>query len=211
MLILRDRTELHQLMQDLDGARDVTKALRAQAHEFANTMHMISGLIELGRTEQIVDFVTRFGHGGSVLSRRSPPASPTRMLRACSWPRALSRPRRASVWSSMKGQSSRPTARPIRSLCSATSSTTRWPAASCITWSSYSPRPFCLSDSTSAFSTGRNSEITPRSHHRCSIRPASTGCCNPARSRPPPLPPVQLHRPFPLAPPGCRSPRGCPR
>ncbi len=73
VLILRDRTELHQLLQDLDGARDVTQALRAQAHEFANKMHVISGLIELGRTEQVVDFITRAGHGGSVLSRALSP------------------------------------------------------------------------------------------------------------------------------------------
>ncbi|MBP2218414.1 ATP-binding protein [Arthrobacter sp. CAN_C5] len=68
MLILRDRTELHQLLQDLDGARDVTQALRVQAHEFSNKMHVISGLLELGRTEQAVDFITRSGHGGSVVS-----------------------------------------------------------------------------------------------------------------------------------------------
>lgn len=68
VLILRDRTELHQLLQDLDGARDVTQALRVQAHEFSNKMHVISGLLELGRTEQAVDFITRSGHGGSVVS-----------------------------------------------------------------------------------------------------------------------------------------------
>ena len=68
VLILRDRTELHQLLQDLDGARDVTQALRVQAHEFSNKMHVISGLLELGRTEQAVDFISRSGHGGSVVS-----------------------------------------------------------------------------------------------------------------------------------------------
>ncbi|MBG6179043.1 ATP-binding protein [Arthrobacter sp. CAN_A1] len=68
VLILRDRTELHQLLQDLDGARDVTQALRVQAHEFSNKMHVISGLLELGRTAQAVDFITRSGHGGSVVS-----------------------------------------------------------------------------------------------------------------------------------------------
>ncbi len=68
VLILRDRTELHQLLQDLDGARDVTQALRAQAHEFSNKMHVISGLLELGRTQQAVDFISRSGHGGSVVA-----------------------------------------------------------------------------------------------------------------------------------------------
>lgn len=68
VLVLRDRTELHQLLLDLDGARDVTQALRSQAHEFANKMHVISGLLELGRTEKAVDFISRSGHGGSVVS-----------------------------------------------------------------------------------------------------------------------------------------------
>ncbi|MBG6182986.1 two-component system CitB family sensor kinase [Arthrobacter sp. CAN_A214] len=68
VMILRDRTELHQLLTDLDGERDVTQALRAQAHEFANRMHTISGLLELGRTSQAVDFISRSGHGGSLVS-----------------------------------------------------------------------------------------------------------------------------------------------
>lgn len=68
VLVLRDRTELHQLLLDLDGARDVTQALRSQAHEFANKMHVISGLLELGRTDKAVDFISRSGHGGSVVS-----------------------------------------------------------------------------------------------------------------------------------------------
>lgn len=68
LLILRDRTELHLLLQDLDGARDVTQALRVQAHEFSNKMHVISGLLELDRTEQAVNFISRSGHGGSVVS-----------------------------------------------------------------------------------------------------------------------------------------------
>lgn len=68
VLILRDRTELHQLLLDLDGARDTTTALRAQAHEFSNRMHVISGLLELGKTAEAVDFISRSGHGGSVIS-----------------------------------------------------------------------------------------------------------------------------------------------
>jgi two-component system CitB family sensor kinase len=68
VMILRDRTELHQLLTDLDGARDVTAALRAQAHEFANRMHTVSGLLELGRTAQAVDFISRSGHGGALIS-----------------------------------------------------------------------------------------------------------------------------------------------
>lgn len=73
VLVLRDRTELHETLRDLDGARDLTKALRAQAHEFSNRMHVISGLIELGRTAEAVDFIERSGHGGSLSSSASLP------------------------------------------------------------------------------------------------------------------------------------------
>jgi two-component system, CitB family, sensor kinase len=66
VLVLRDRTELLRTLRELDGARDVTQALRAQAHEFSNRMHVISGLIELGRPEEAMDFIARAGHGGSL-------------------------------------------------------------------------------------------------------------------------------------------------
>jgi two-component system, CitB family, sensor kinase len=66
VLILRDRTELLRTIHELDGARDVTQALRAQAHEFSNRMHVISGLIEMGRTEDAMEFIARAGHGGSL-------------------------------------------------------------------------------------------------------------------------------------------------
>lgn len=66
VLILRDRTELQNTLRELDGARDLTEALRAQAHEFSNRMHVISGLIELGQSDEAVDFIARAGHGGSL-------------------------------------------------------------------------------------------------------------------------------------------------
>lgn len=66
VLILRDRTELHSVLRDLDGARDLTEALRAQAHEFANTMHVVSGLIETGNPREAMDFIGRSGYGGAL-------------------------------------------------------------------------------------------------------------------------------------------------
>ncbi len=64
VLVLRDRTELHALLRDLDGARGLTDSLRAQSHEFANTLHVVSGLLELGQIDEAVSFVARVGHGG---------------------------------------------------------------------------------------------------------------------------------------------------
>lgn len=66
VLILRDRTELHEVLHELDGARDVSEALRAQAHEFANTMHVVSGLIETGSPQLALDVITDAGYGGAL-------------------------------------------------------------------------------------------------------------------------------------------------
>ena len=54
----RDRTELEGLLRELDNARSVTEALRAQAHDFSNRLHTIAGLIELGRYEEAMQLTT---------------------------------------------------------------------------------------------------------------------------------------------------------
>jgi two-component system CitB family sensor kinase len=55
---LRDRTEMDQLVQELTSTRGLTDALRAQQHEFANRMHTVVGLLELGRTAEAMSFLT---------------------------------------------------------------------------------------------------------------------------------------------------------
>ncbi|TMC45736.1 MAG: sensor histidine kinase [Chloroflexi bacterium] len=54
----RDRTELESLLRELDNARSVTEALRAQAHDFSNRLHTIAGMIELGRHEEAIQMTT---------------------------------------------------------------------------------------------------------------------------------------------------------
>jgi two-component system CitB family sensor kinase len=54
----RDRTELEGLLRELDNARSVSEALRAQAHDFSNRLHTIAGLIELGRQEEAIQLTT---------------------------------------------------------------------------------------------------------------------------------------------------------
>jgi len=54
----RDRTELESLLRELDNARSVSEALRAQAHDFSNRLHTIAGLIELGRQEEAIRLTT---------------------------------------------------------------------------------------------------------------------------------------------------------
>ena len=68
VFILRDNTELHALMRDLDGAQSLADGLRAQAHGFANKLHVISGLLELGHISEAVAFIERVGEGGTLSS-----------------------------------------------------------------------------------------------------------------------------------------------
>jgi two-component system, CitB family, sensor kinase len=56
---LRDRTELEGLMRELTTVRGLADALRAQAHESANELHTVVGLVELGRYEDAIAFATR--------------------------------------------------------------------------------------------------------------------------------------------------------
>lgn len=69
VLILRDRTELHTMLRDRDGALDVTQALRAQAHEFANKLHVISGLLELGEQSKAVEYLGRSHSDAAFVNR----------------------------------------------------------------------------------------------------------------------------------------------
>jgi sensor histidine kinase regulating citrate/malate metabolism len=57
VVTLRDRTELAALEHRLDASRHVTDTLRAQTHEFANRLHTIAGLTELGEHEEVRRFV----------------------------------------------------------------------------------------------------------------------------------------------------------
>jgi two-component system, CitB family, sensor kinase len=56
---LRDRTELITLQHQLDAVQQATDTLRAQAHEFSNRLHTISGLIELGEYGEVAGYVQR--------------------------------------------------------------------------------------------------------------------------------------------------------
>ncbi|WP_367320714.1 ATP-binding protein [Streptomyces sp. HUAS ZL42] len=58
VVTLRDVTELQSLMGELDSERGFTQALRSQAHEAANRLHTVVSLIELGRSEEAVEFAT---------------------------------------------------------------------------------------------------------------------------------------------------------
>lgn len=58
VVTLRDRTEMAAVLRELDGERSLTESLRAQQHEFSNRMHAVAGLLELGRSDDALSYVT---------------------------------------------------------------------------------------------------------------------------------------------------------
>ena len=59
VVTLRDRTELDALSRELHDVRNLADALRAQEHDFQHRLHVISGLIELGRYDDAVAEINR--------------------------------------------------------------------------------------------------------------------------------------------------------
>lgn len=55
---IRDQTELLHLSGELAATRTLTDALRSQTHEFANRMHTVVALLELGRTDEAIRFAS---------------------------------------------------------------------------------------------------------------------------------------------------------
>jgi two-component system CitB family sensor kinase len=55
---LRDTTELTGLARGL-GVDSLTDALRAQAHEFANRLHTIAGLVQMGRGDEAMKLIAQ--------------------------------------------------------------------------------------------------------------------------------------------------------
>jgi two-component system CitB family sensor kinase len=64
---LRDRTELEALLRELGSVRDLTDAMRAQAHEFSNRLHAVSGLLQLGHGEEALAFIKEVAHADAAL------------------------------------------------------------------------------------------------------------------------------------------------
>ncbi|MEH0109052.1 ATP-binding protein [Tersicoccus sp. MR15.9] len=64
---LRDRTELFELEDQLGATRTATGLLRAQTHEFANQLHTVAGLIQLGETDEALRFVNGVSTERSLL------------------------------------------------------------------------------------------------------------------------------------------------
>jgi two-component system CitB family sensor kinase len=58
VVTFRDHTELRAVSGELDTVRGLAETLRSQNHEAANRLHTIVSLIELGRSQEAVEFAT---------------------------------------------------------------------------------------------------------------------------------------------------------
>ncbi|WP_174557454.1 ATP-binding protein [Nocardia vaccinii] len=57
VLSVRDRTDVESLTRQLDAVRSMSTVLRAQRHEFANRLHLLSGLLHGGRPEEAAQYL----------------------------------------------------------------------------------------------------------------------------------------------------------
>jgi two-component system, CitB family, sensor kinase len=72
VVTLRDRTEMSGLLRELDGVRSLSDSLRAQHHEFANRMHTVAGLIELGHLDDALSYLTELRGSAATLADSIP-------------------------------------------------------------------------------------------------------------------------------------------
>ena len=70
VVTFQDRTESEALKRQLDDAIGLTETLRAQSHEFANRLHTLVGLVELGRNDEAIQFVTEVSAARADLTER---------------------------------------------------------------------------------------------------------------------------------------------
>ena len=68
VVTFQDRTESETLKRELDEALGLTETLRAQSHDFANRLHTLVGLVELGHTDEAIKFVTAVSAARSELT-----------------------------------------------------------------------------------------------------------------------------------------------
>lgn len=57
--IFKDLTEVKQMAEELTGVKAFVQALRIQTHEYKNKLHTIAGLLQLGHTEQALQYLAQ--------------------------------------------------------------------------------------------------------------------------------------------------------
>lgn len=58
LIIIRDRTELVTLTEQLTGSNHIVDALRANTHEYMNRLHVILGLLQIEAYDEAISFIS---------------------------------------------------------------------------------------------------------------------------------------------------------
>lgn len=66
VIVVRDRTDIETLSRRLGTVQAMGGALRVQRHEFANRIHVATGLLDAGRTTDARDFLGEMADRGPV-------------------------------------------------------------------------------------------------------------------------------------------------
>lgn len=64
----RDMTEIQALAEEVTGVKVYLEALRVQHHEFRNKLQTISGLVQLGESYRVLDFIDQVLDGQEALA-----------------------------------------------------------------------------------------------------------------------------------------------
>jgi two-component system, CitB family, sensor kinase len=73
VISLRDRTDVESLARELDAVRTLFDALRAQRHEYAGRLHVLSGLLQLGHYEEAAGYIRTLT--GVPAAKEEPPGT----------------------------------------------------------------------------------------------------------------------------------------
>ncbi|MBT2567201.1 sensor histidine kinase [Arthrobacter sp. ISL-85] len=70
VVTLRDRTEIEGLVRDLHSIQGLMEAMRALEHEYANRLHIVDGLLEMGNLDQAKRYVSQVSTMSRSLGER---------------------------------------------------------------------------------------------------------------------------------------------
>lgn len=58
LCILHDRTEYTKMMEDLTGVKYLVESMRANNHDFTNKLHVILGLLQMGKYDAAAEYIS---------------------------------------------------------------------------------------------------------------------------------------------------------
>ncbi|WP_419534771.1 ATP-binding protein [Endozoicomonas sp.] len=79
----RLKDELDRVSQQLDRVQQYADSLRSQAHEYSNKLHTIAGLIQIGATEEALNYIGQENQSHQALIQLLLEAAPDPILAGC--------------------------------------------------------------------------------------------------------------------------------